>query len=70
MVILAVFGFVAGLKSRHRTVVHGSLGLLVISGLYAAAHPGVELARWAAWKVGITKSTDYYDAFGIPGPDI
>ena len=70
MVILAAYGFTRALDSGRRLVARGALGLLVISGLYAAAHPGVELARWAAWKAGITKTVDYYNAFGIPGPDI
>jgi hypothetical protein len=44
--------------------------LLVITALYAAAHPALETVRWVAWQVGLTSSDQYYDEFGIPGPDI
>ena len=70
MVILSAFGVTRALDSGRALVARGALGLLLVAGIYAAAHPGVELARWVAWKIGATETAEYYDAFGIPGPDI
>jgi hypothetical protein len=30
----------------------------------------VETIRWIAWQAGFTSTEEYYDGFGIPGPDV
>jgi hypothetical protein len=75
MVILAAYGFSYALTAPGRITLRPAasrlmLALLVVTALYAAAHPAVETARWIAWQAGLTSSEEYYDRFGIPGPDI
>lgn len=75
LVILATYGFSYALSFPGRATLRPAAyrfmsALLVITALYAAAHPALETVRWLAWQVGLTSSEQYNDGFGIPGPDI